>query len=372
MTTISSNMVSFLKRVKLSKRHLILIILGLFVLLGTISFLYIRQKQTRSLKGEPRQSQGWGQKPFILSSPAQPPKNKILTYKGFWMPCSFMNDSCQPMNDVNLLKSMGVNIIGIAPNIKINSKGEVKSFPMDYIEKRLNEITRSYYEAGIRVFISPSLDFTEDLNSRSGGEPRPIPKEAAAKPGFLDKYDLIIAELAKLAEKYQVEMFSPMNEPDMQVGLIVASTWGQKILPVIKQSYKGKVLWKVGRAEPSSRNIDFKGYDVIGIDFTAPGGSETQSLAGFPQITSKIINDALTWAKRDGISEVILSEVGVWGGAREFSDSGKATLHKIIFEQGKGKVKGFIILDPPPDQGWSIKNTKSAEEIKTWFTEKLN
>lgn len=383
MKIILSKITSFFKKIKLSKLHLILIALGLFILLGIISFIYLQQRQHSFLKGGPGQSQGWGQRPGgaqelsqpagQISSPAQPPKNKISTYKGFWMPCSFMDDSCQPMNDANLLKSMGVNIIGIAPNIKINSKGEVKFFPMDYTEKRLNEITRTYYNAGIRVFISPELDFTQDLNSRGQGEPRPIPKEAAAKPGFLDKYDLIITDLAKLAEKYQVEMFSPMNEPDMKLGINVASKWGQKILPVVRQNYKGKVIWKLGMAaDSSSSEINFKGYDVLGLDFTAPGGSETQSLANFPQITNKIISDALTWTKRDGISEIILSEVGVWGGAIKFSDSGKAIVHKIIFEQGKGRVKGFIILDPPPDQGWSIKNTGSAEEIKIWFTQKLN
>ena len=342
---------------KLKLPLLIFVVLGLFVLIGTVSFNYFQQKP-----GPPQ-----------ISSPAQLPTNKILTYKGFWMPCSFMDDSCQSMNDANLLKSMGVNIIGIAPNIKINSKGEVNFFPMDYIEKRLNEITKIYYQAGIRVFISPELDFTEDLNSRGQGEPRRIPKETAANPGFLDKYDLIVINLAKLAEKYQIEMFSPMNEPDMKLGINVASAWGQKTLPEIKQNYKGKVLWKLGEAVNSTSSmINFKGYDVLGLDFTAPGESENRSLTSFPQITTKIISEALIWAKRDSIPEVILSEVGVWGGATKFSEAGKVSIHRIIFEQGKGKIKGFIILDPPPDQGWSLKNTQSAEEIKNWFKEKLN
>ncbi len=371
-----------MKKLKLSKLQPILIVLGLLVLFGIATFIYSQQNQTRFSVGGPRPPSGWGQRPEgtqesqtggQISPPAQSPKNKILTYKGFWMPCSFMDNGCQPMNDASLLKEMGVNIIGIAPNIKINSKGEVSFFPMDYIEKRLNEITRTYYEAGIRVFISPELDFTEDLNSRGAGEPRLIPKEVVARVGFLDKYDLIIADLAKLAEKYQVEMFSPMNEPDMKLGINAASNWGQKILPVVKNNYQGKTMWKLGRAADSASSaINFKGYDVLGLDFTAPGGSETQSLASFPQITDKIISRAQAWAKRDGVETVLLTEVGVWGGARQFSDLGKANIHRIIFQEGQGKVKGFIILDPPPDQGWSLKNTKSTEEIKTWFKDKLN
>lgn len=303
--------------------------------------------------------------------PAEAPKGTISTYKGFWMPCSFMDDSCQPMNSIDLLKEMNVNIIGIAPKIVINSKGEVNVFPMDFMEKRLSQIVNKYYPAQIRIFISPELGFSESLDM-GGGEPKPIPKEAAAKPGFLDKYDIAIANLAKLAEKYHVEMFSPMNEPDMKLGNSVASVWAQKILPVIKKNYTGKTLWKVGRGDSAGNEITFKGYDILGIDFTAPGGDENQSLAEFPSMTKKIIDGALVWAKRDNVDTVLMAEVGVWGGAIRFSEQGKAKVHQIIFQEGQGKVKGFIILDPPPDQGWSLKNTKSAEEIKTWFIKKLN
>ncbi len=307
-----------------------------------------------------------------LLPPAKAPKGSVSTYKGFWMPCSFTQDSCQPMNNAKLLKEMGVNIIGIAPNVKINSKGEISTFPMDFVEKRLSQITNEYYAAGIRVFISPEVDFSEDLSMGPGGEPKPIPKEAAAKPGFTDKYDVMLEELAKLAEKYHLEMFSPMNEPDMKLGNSVASQWAQKVLPMIRKNYTGKVLWKVGRGDNAGREVTFKGYDVLGIDFTAPGGDENQSLNQFPSMAKGIIDQALGWAKRDGIDTVLLTEVGIWGGAARFSSDGKAAVHRIFLEQGQGKVKGFVFLDPPPDQGWSIKNTKSAEEIKTWFTQKLS
>lgn len=313
----------------------------------------------------------WFQRTTQLLPPTDAPTGNVSVYKGFWMPCSFMQDSCQPMNDVKLLKEMGVNIIGIAPNITINSKGEVSIPPMDFVEKRLSQITNTYYKAGIRVFISPELGFSENLGPAMG-EPKPIPKDAAANPSFLDKYDLIIIDLAKLAEKYHVEMFSPMNEPDMKLGNSVASAWAQKILPEIRRNYNGKVLWKVGRGDNAGKEVTFRNYDVLGIDFTAPGGDEAQSLANFPSLTKGIIDQALLWAKRDDINTLLLTEVGVWGGSRNFSDQGKATVHRIIFEEGQGKVQGFIFLDPPADQGWSIKNTKSMEEIKTWFTQRLS
>lgn len=310
--------------------------------------------------------------PVRLAKAPRPPSQKVTLYKGFWMPCSFMDDRCQPMNDVNLLKEMGVNLIGIAPNIKINPKGEIDIWPLDYTEKRLNEILTRYYAVGIRVFISPELDYTEDFKSRSQGEPRPIPKNVAAQPGFMDKYDEFIVALAKLAQKYQVEFFSPLNEPDMKLGVNVASGWGQQILPKIKENYQGKTMWKVGMAYGGEiQKINFVGYDAVGIDFTAGGGSESQALANYPQMVDQMIDGALGVAKRDNVPTVMLTEVGVWGGAIQFSEAGKTKVHEIILEQGQGKVTGFVFLDQPPDLRWSLKNTPSMEIIKTWFTQKL-
>lgn len=346
-------------------KKILLIILPLVVILLIGGFLFFRFR--------PGTSQNHGKSPFTIPAKIpQPPKEPITVLKGFWMPCSFLDDSCQSMNEPKLIKETGANIIGIAPNIKINSKGEISSFPMDFIEKRINDYAQKYYPADIRIFISPTLDFAEDLNSRSGGEPRPIPKEAAAKTGFLDKYDLVIEDLAKLAEKYHIEMFSPMNEPDIQLGLSISSAWGQSILPKIKKQYHGKVLWKAGLADQVGREVSFKGYDVLGLDFSAPGGPESPSLTSYPTIVNQIINQALSWAKRDGVKEVAFTEFGAWGGAVKFSEQGKIRAHQIVFEQGKDKVQGFIILDPPPDLGdRPLKGSKTLAEIKLWFTEKL-
>jgi len=64
------------------------------------------------------------------------------------------------------------------------------------------------------------------------------------------------------------------------------------------------------------------------------------------------------------------TEFSVWGGASGFDENTKITAHKIIFEQGKGKLKGFIVFDPPLDQGWSLKQSPNLlEEIRIKFIE---
>lgn len=355
----------------------IILIVILLIAAGFLALRFLPQTKGPQPTNRPQQNQGWGQRPEGIQDTGQPiipakvpeaPKEKVAIYKGFWMPCSFMEDSCQALNDPKLIKSIGVNIIGIAPNIKINSKGEVSSFPMDFVEKRISDYAQKYYPEGIRIFISPTLDFAEDLNSRSRGEPRSLPQGLTAKPGFMDKYNLIIEEMAQLAQKYHIEMFSPMNEPDMQLGMVISSAWGQDILPKIKKQYKGKVLWKAGLAETVGKEVDFKGYDVLGLDFSAPGGAETESLAKYPAIVRQIANQGLAWAKRDGVKEVVFTEFGAWGGSIKFSEQGKVTAHKIVFEEGQGKINGFIVLDPPPDLGdRSLKGSKTLDEITTWF-----
>lgn len=305
----------------------------------------------------------------------QPPIGMVSLYKGFWMPCAYSSDTCQPMFDVTLQKEVGANIALLGPTVKLNSKGDTMfSGPfhsIDDVEKRLAQITKKYYKEGIRIGLVIEVFYEPEFTMYGGGEPKPIPKDIGEKSGFLNKYNLVVEDIAKLAEKYKVEMFSPMNEPDMKFDDKTASEWGQRILPIVKKHYNGKILWKsafvnqMGNYETMS--INFKGYDIIGTDPTPGGGP----LENYRQDLNRMITKMSNYAKRDNVPGIMFTEFGVWGGAIGFSEEQKALAHRIAFEQGKGKVKGFIALDPPPDLDRSIKGTKSLEEIKIWFKEKL-
>ncbi len=91
-------------------------------------------------------------------------------------------------------------------------------------------------------------------------------------------------------------------------------------------------------AETVGNKVNFKGYDALGLDFSAPGGPETENLARYKGIVKQITDQGLTWAKRDGVKEVAFTEFGAWGGAIKYSERGKVTSHKIVFEEGR-KVK---------------------------------
>lgn len=300
----------------------------------------------------------------------EPPSGMVLAYKGFWMPTAFYypHDN-QSMTDEKLAKEMGTNIVGLGPTVKININGEVKyaePFSSDNIEEQLAALTKKYYAEGIRIYLVIELFYEEEFTQR-GGEPQPIPQAVAMQEGFLDKYNLIVEDMAKLAEKYKVEMFSPMNEPDYKLGAETSSVWGQEILPIVRRNYRGKVVFKGSLAHSLDSYINFKGYDAIGFSISPDG----RSIVGYEQKAAGTIQKILSWAERDDVPEVIATEFGTWGGASGFDENIKITAHKIIFEQGQGKLKGFLVFDPPADQGWSLQQSpRLLEEIKVWFKEK--
>lgn len=310
------------------------------------------------------------------ASPIDAPKEKVNIYKGFWMPCGFMSDACQSMMGANDLVDVGANTAALDVSVSINDKGEIKNaFPMDFVEKRLSELAHRYYPKGIRIYLVGDIFYTKDLNAR-GGEPGPVPDEVAADPNFLKQYDDFIIEIAKLSEKYHVEMFSPMNEPDLKLGSVNASAWGQKILPKIREVYKGKIIAKeaaaplLGGGPRPEKNwdINFRGYDAIGVDPTCSGRPEAECRVLIKNLLSQI----QSLANRDAIGSIMFTEFGVWGGnLKEMSEDQKLVGHRVLFEEGQNILKGFIVLDPPSDLDRGLKGTKTLQEVKLWFTQKI-
>jgi hypothetical protein len=302
----------------------------------------------------------------------EPPAGKVSVYKGFWMPAGFYPDyQGQSMSGSEVLKGAGANIASIAVTPEINAKGEVRfEVPSDYIEQSLAYWAEQYYAAGIRLSLTLEPRY-EEVFVQGGGEPQPIPSNLANDPRFLDNYNKIAVEMAKLAEKYHVEIFSPMNEPDLKLGEARANQWAQEILPIVRTNYSGKILWKAAGGALDKYDTNFKGYDIIGFDPSPGGGPFEQSMTTFRQALKNLLSIAQSRATRDNVSEIMVTEFGCWGGAVNFTEEQKVLAHRAVFEEAQGKVSGFFALDPPPDLDRGLAGTQTLEEIKTWFKEKL-
>ena len=385
---IISDKLASLKRIKLSKLRLILIVLGLFILLGTICFIYLQQRQQRSLKGVPGQPQGWGQKPDgaqDFGGPPEtskkprwngpipdPPKDKITYYKGIWRATwIYPEERSQLKPEPEKYREWGVNIINISPGFEINKDGEVR-YPLDFpsyedMDARIGEITEMFYKEGIHLAMTIQIHYKEEFvrGAEWGGATAYVPKEKIQNPGYLENFDKIVVDMAKIAQKYHLEMFSPLGEPEnVFYDAKLASDWNQQILPKVKKYYQGKIYYKGDLHKDEGDIINFKGYDVLGI---MPHLAELAH--NYQALREKVVSNmdkGLAWAKRDGVPEVVVAEHG-------YEAEGKmwpADNYNILLEESSNRLNGIFLSDPFPN----VLETKQGEQIvsmtKKWFSPK--
>jgi len=101
----------------------------------------------------------------------------------------------------------------------------------------------------------------------------PFSSEASGKP-LLDKVTPLVLKWAKISEEYGVEMFSPLNEPQLLAyqNEKDVSNWAQEILPKIRKAYHGKIGFRVHNNPEGFAVYNLTGYDYIMVR-TITGGN---------------------------------------------------------------------------------------------------
>lgn len=299
-----------------------------------------------------------------------PPQGEVAIYKGFWSPPVIYLRGSSPFSDANKVKEMGANLVSLGPHFLVDENGDI-GFPRDFqtiedLDARIGELASIYYPKGIRIHLVLSTNYVETITKDAGGEPKSFSRELAAQKGFLDKYNKVVEEMAKIAQKYQVEMFSPLNEPDGTLGVETAYTWNEEILPIIRKHYQGNLCYKGDLHNGEGERLSFKGYDMLGY---MPSPPANDSDVEFRRLVAQTTANAIKWAKRDGVPKVMVAEFGAWKGMN-LTDEDALARYKILFEEGQGKIDGFAVIDPPEDQPNYMKGLV-LEEIKMWYTQKL-
>ena len=382
---ISSMNLKTLKKVNHFKLYLASIVLGLFILLGATYFIYLQQGRFSHYSKDPGQSQGWGQRlggaqdfggpPSTANKPRwngpipNPPKEKITYYKGLWTGNLFYPDERTGLvADPKIYLEWGINILNIAPGFEINSKGEVR-YPIDYptyddIDARIGELAEKYYKANIHLAMTVLVTYKKEFSKPGedwAGEPVELPKEIVEKPGYLDKLSIVVADMAKIAQKYHIEMFAPMGEPENLFGVKVAFSWNQEILPKIRKNYQGKIFYKGDLHKGEGDNLNFKGYDVLGImPHPAPPPTDLEELR---KVIDFNMDRGLTWAKRDGVPEIVVAEHGFKGR----NEMWPAEDIGIVLEEGRKKLNGVYLSEPIPTVLKTSNGEQIVEEMKRWF-----
>jgi len=377
-----------MKKGKYFRLYLILIVLGSITLFSVAYYFYFQQSRLRNDSGNTGPSLGWGQRPGGAQDfggpsatskkerwngpiPA-PPKDKITYYKGLWAGTWFYPEEYSGVRpEPEKYKSWGVNIVNIQPGFEINSRGETR-YPLDYptyenLDAWFGQLAELFYKNNIHLVMTVMIHYKEEFvrGVDWGGETAYIPKEKAQSPGYFKNYDTIVTDMAKIAEKYHFDLFSPMGEPEnVFLDTKIASDWNQQILLKIKKYYKGKIYYKGDLHKGEGEQMNFKGYDVLGMVATPMSSRATKE-----ELRKSFDSDmdrVLGWAKRDNVPEVVISEHGYLGNQKMES----AANIGVILEEGSKKLNGVFLTEP----FLSILKTTQGEQIvgemKRWFYEK--
>ncbi len=363
---------------KFLKSYLPFTILGLVILLAVGLFFYFRHSTARP-------SPGWGQKPSGAQDFGGPPStskkerwngpipkqpsSKITYYKGLWAGNLVYPEEYSGLKiDLDKYKSWGVNIVNIAPGFEINSKGEVR-YPLDFptyedMDARIGELAEKFYKNNIHLAMTVLITYKKDFSKpgeKWAGIPVEISEKIVSQKGYLDNFNKIVEDMAKIAQKYRFEMFTPMGEPENIFGVKVASSWNQEILAKVKKYYKGKVFYKGDLHKGQGDNLNFKGYDVLGI---VPSSQDAKNNSeAFREAIASDMDRGLAWAKRDGVPQVVIAEYGFKKG----NEMEPAEYIGIVLEEGSKKLNGVFLSDPFPSVLKTIQGEQIVGEMKRWF-----
>ena len=287
--------------------------------------------------------------PILYLYSGSPPETEVQIYKGAWLPLVFPNSFAR-------MKDMGMN------TVFFQGFGDPPFLPFE--KEFMVANIQTAHRNGLKVVLT--IGFIP-----------PYPKPWEVDTEALNSK---IIEYARLAEKYGIEFFAPLNEPDC-IFWENTARWGQEILPRIREVYHGEVIWKGSISDHIDQMLsgewptDFSGYDYIGFSITPHEG---MMLEEYPQFVDNVLDTVLSFAERDNVKGVMVTEFGAWDWGPGHSEEEVARAFEIVFERGENKVVGFFALDPPfgmgapgtGEQGWAIRG-KIEEVIRRWYTEIL-
>ncbi len=310
------------------------------------------------------------------------PSTEVQVYKGTWTPTMFTKNTRKLVSDMKKLKGLGINTVffqGAPPQVEHCLEGVPPDSELVKIMKDIipihNELLISNIQTAHKNGLKVGLTMSKCM---------PQSKEIS-----IEAWNSKVIEYAKLAEEHEVELFAPMNEPEVLFGPSASATWGQEILPKIREVYHGDVIWKGGAVgdilpdpgQPNSTN--FSGYDYIGFTLGLASNAG-MTMEDFSQQVDHSLDTIIGFAERDNVKGIMITEFyGLLPGAWEknsWSEEKEARAHEIVLEKGKGKVVGFFALD---FLGMSFfggekiglpvsENTSQTQEvIKRYFTEIL-
>ena len=174
-------------------------------------------------------------------------------------------------------------------------------------EEKITNMIEKAHSKGLNVYL---VIYPEYLYKHEG----PVIKEEN-QAEFLQEMSNITIRWAKIAEKYDVEIFSPPNEIFDYVGYKDGFNWLNKISNNIKTVYSGNIVprgmgayrYYDGLYERKGANFDFSNWDYIGFDLF---GNGVKTFKEYRTYVSATIDKALSLKQKYRSKGIIFGEVG--------------------------------------------------------------
>lgn len=258
--------------------------------------------------------------PILYLYSGSPPETKVQVYKGAWLPHVLPSHFAE-------MKKMGMNTVFLQ-----SFSGEPA-------------VVQTAHRNGLKVALTLAIMGFD------------TPKAADLD---LETLNSDIVKLAKFAEKWGVEFFAPLNEPENIFGKDTGR-WAQEILPKIKKVYHGEVIWKGGNL----RGNGLSEYDYLGFRIRLPGDMTPQEYSRY--VDSQLDTALGFCAEIDSCKGVMVTEFGTKEEIPGMhSEEDIAGAHEIVLERGKEKAVGFFYFDEVPGVFG-----KWEKEISRWYKEIL-
>ena len=305
--------------------------------------------------------------------PIYPPRmSEPEKYLGVWAP--FTNETSGLLSQSAYLKSMGANTVTIPVQLvydegsveEKSSAGEVEELVFGFRNESLQTV----------LVLNPAYpegDFHEsDCSS-------------------LDEIGAMAVEWAGKAEEMNVEVFVPLNEPQLVCGDNEAvSQWAQSLLPRIKSVYSGRVGF-LAQSYGTPEGASVEEYNLSGYDYVVLGGfGGTSDIDENPGLCPAKIDFTLQeldrvygWQQRIFIAPTTLTDneyywwepiapsnmpetsPGMDPGFFVVSEQGQASYFNLFFNKTWNTTKGYLV---PQTLGFRFLGKPAEAEVEKWFS----
>ena len=248
-------------------------------------------------------------------------------------------------DEIDQLKALNINSLRICPLYEMSSGGEFSLIGPDQYYVYMIRQARS---AGLAVFLEPNF-FAHG------------PTVQLKDQKYVEKLLEISSQWAAIAEKENVELYSPLNEPDLLFGgnQTLVTQWVQKSQE-IRPLFSGYLVLKFSDLGPGEiEGID--GYDYLAFDIIW-GDNRLNELR---QHLETAVTKGNELKEKYGLKGFFFGELGVE--KSRVSEHTQAEIFETMLEETWDKTDGYDFL------GWSnlefsFKGREGEEVIRKWFS----